>query len=78
MMEIILELSDKELKDITGKSFKMARNTAILYNEKQLSVPDAAHFRGITVLKNGDSYWIFAWLREVKGEPVLEIKFKPR
>jgi hypothetical protein len=74
-MELILELSDKELRDITHLANKMPRGSAILYNNEGQG---DHHFRGLTVLVNGQSYWITAWFRLIKGEVGLALQFEER
>jgi hypothetical protein len=56
---------------------KIGRNAAILYPQSGLETGIGSHFKGMTKLESGASYWVEAWIREVKGKTVLELKFNP-
>jgi hypothetical protein len=61
-------------KDITSRSNKMARDSCLLYRNRDPRGNDPAHYRGLMRDSNGTDYWVVLWVREVKGERVLEIK----
>jgi len=56
----------------------MGRNTAILYPQSGLGTGIGAHFKGMTKLETGESYWVEAWIMEVKEKTVLELKLNQR
>jgi hypothetical protein len=65
----------KPPKDITNRSFRMPRNSAILYRNKTPTGADPAHYLGtMTDADDGKSYWVSLWVRTVKDQKVLEIR----
>jgi hypothetical protein len=65
----------KEPLDITEKSSHMRKNEAILYRNNSADEMKG-HYRGMTKTERG-SFWIAAWVRQVKGQRVIELKFTP-
>jgi hypothetical protein len=68
----------KPLKDITERSFRMLRDSAILYANRDPRGDDPAHYRGVMKDADGSIHWIRLWVRLVKGEKVLEIRRVPK
>jgi hypothetical protein len=60
--------------DITAKSSKMPRNTAILYPKKAGQPESAGHYRGFQKFESGACFWVKAWVRTVNGVRVIEIE----
>ena len=52
---------------------KMPRGTAILYPKEGLETREGPHFSGMTVLPEGERFWIEAYIREVNKKTVLEL-----
>jgi hypothetical protein len=78
-MELTLEISGEQLKDISGASNKMPRNSAVLYNDEKSNSVQEPHFKGILKMENERMFWALAWLREThKGRLVLELRLEPK
>jgi hypothetical protein len=60
--------------DVGDRAHKMPRGAALLYRNRTPRDTAAPHYRGVTKLCNGDTYWVALWVRSLRGEPVLEIK----
>jgi hypothetical protein len=65
----------KEPLDITEKSSHMPKNAAILYRNDSAD-ESKGHYRGMTKTERGN-FWIAAWVRQVKGQRVIELKLTP-
>jgi hypothetical protein len=57
---------------------KMSKGSAILYPQTGLDTGIGSHFKGMTKLENRESYWMEAWIREVKEKTVLELRFNQK
>jgi hypothetical protein len=69
--------SDKQAVDITGKSSRMPRNSALLFpNKAPRSGADWAHYRGVLRLLDGRFFWAGIWPRICNGRPVLELRLE--
>jgi len=67
----------KGLVDVTGKSSKMPRNSALLFpNQAPRSGADWAHYRGILRTLDGRLYWAAIWQRTCNGRVVLELRLE--
>ena len=70
--------NQKVAEDVSARSSKMPRNSALLYRNKAPKDPTSAHYRGLIRMLNGDSYWVGLWVRRIDQERVLEIKLVPK
>jgi hypothetical protein len=67
----------KALVDVTEKSMRMPRNSALLFpNQAPRSGADWAHYRGILRMLDGRFYWAGVWERICNGRVVLELKLE--
>jgi hypothetical protein len=66
--------NQKVAEDVSARSSKMPRNSALLYRNKAPKDATSAHYRGLLKLENGDAYWVGLWVRRIDQERVLEIK----
>jgi hypothetical protein len=57
---------------------KMPKGSAILYPQQGLNTGVGSHFKGMTKLESGESYWVEAWIREVGEKTVLELRFNQK
>jgi hypothetical protein len=61
-------------KDITARSHQMKRDACLLYRNRDPRGDDPAHYRGLMRDADGTEFWVGLWVREVKGQRVLEIQ----
>ena len=67
----------KALVDVTEKSMRMPRNSALLYcNQAPRSGADWAQHRGVLRMLDGRFYWAGIWQRICNGRLVLELKLE--
>ena len=74
ILEVYSPLMEAKVEQIENPH-KMGRNTSILYPQAGLETGVGSHFKGMTKLESGESYWVEAWIREVKTKTVLELRF---
>lgn len=67
-----------ERKDVSAKADKMPRGSCLLYRSKKTERDDPWSYWGVLKQDDGKTFWVFAWPRLVKGEPVIELKFTPK
>jgi hypothetical protein len=68
----------KPFLNITDKADKMPRNACLLYKNHNPKDAQAASYRGVVRLEDGQTFWVGAWPRTVKGETVIELRFSPK
>jgi hypothetical protein len=67
--------SERKLgEDVSNRASRMPKNSSILYRNRTPRHDASPHYRGLLKLENGDTYWVGLWVRQLRGEPVLEIK----
>jgi hypothetical protein len=70
-----LVVGGKALVDVTEKSMRMPRNSALLFlNQVPRSGADWARYRGVLRMLDGRLYWAGIWERTCNGRLVLELK----
>jgi hypothetical protein len=63
--------------DVSEKSMRMPRNSALLYpNQAPRSGADWAYYRGVLRMLDGRLYWAGIWQRICNGRMVLELKLE--
>jgi hypothetical protein len=75
-----LHPNGKPLVDVTERTGKMPRNSALLYaNPPPRSGADWPHYRGILrLLHDGRMFWVGLWPWIVNGKLVYEIRLTPK
>jgi hypothetical protein len=66
------------MKDVTSMSYRMERNSCLLYPSKSESGSDPCSHQGMVRLEDGTGYWIKLWPRLVKDKQVFELRFTRR
>jgi hypothetical protein len=75
-----LDQNGKSIVDVTERTSKMPRNSALLYhNPSPRSGADWPHYRGLLrLLHDGKMFWVGLWPRTVNGKLVYEIRLTPK
>jgi hypothetical protein len=68
----------KKPLDVTSRASSMPRDSALLYRNKSPKDSAASHYRGLLKLSDGRVYLVGLWVRQVKGEPALEIRLSEK
>jgi hypothetical protein len=65
-------------KDVTARANQMARESCLLYPNKDPRGDDPCHYRGVMKDSDGRAWWLGAWVRTVAGQRVLEVQRAPK
>jgi hypothetical protein len=69
---------EKVVEDVSDRSHKMPRGSALLFKNKTPKDSASSHYRGLLKLKDGQAFWVGLWVRRIDQERVLEIRLVPK
>lgn len=65
-------------RDVTSKSSSIPRDAALLYRNRKPKNAHSPSYLCLLKMTDGGIFWAGIWVREVKGQRVLELRLSPR